>query len=74
MAHALGRLVEQEQPRPGGQRDGDLQPALLAMRQEASELVGAGLQREALDQLLDPLLRRAAGRDVAQQAAAVSTN
>ncbi len=38
--HARGGLVEEEQDRLGGQGDGDLEMALLAVREVGGELVG----------------------------------
>ena len=39
-AHAGGRLIEAEQLRLGGERDADLEVALLAVREVGGELVG----------------------------------
>ena len=39
-AHARGRLVEAEELRLGGERDADLEVALLAVREVGGQLIG----------------------------------
>ena len=47
-AHAGGRLVEAKQLRLGGERDADLEIALLAMRQIGGKLVGLVEQADGM--------------------------
>ena len=47
-AHARGRLVEAQELRLGGERDADLEVALLAVREVGGELVGLGVQADRL--------------------------
>ena len=47
LTEAGERLVEQQQLRPGGERDGDLQQPLLAVRETAGADVGPSLQANA---------------------------
>ena len=54
--HAGGRLVEQQQPRLGRQRPGDLHPPLVPVRQLRGEPVEDGLaQADVRQQLAGPL-------------------
>ena len=55
-AHAGGRLVEAEQFRLGGERDADLQIALLAMRQIGGQLVGLAEQADRVERALGLLV------------------
>src|SRR5438046_514955 len=74
LRHAGGRLVEQQQRGLGCERAGDLEPPLVAVGQVARDLVGAGAQPHAIEQLggalpqatLDLLEATAPGQDVAQ--------
>ena len=65
--HAGHRLVEQQQPRPGGERPADLQPALLAIGEIARHHVAAAAQA---DEVQNPqrLLMRLAPRRAASPA------
>ena len=56
VAHAGGRLVEQQQMRLQRQRHRDLGGALVAMRELADQPVGLVLQRDQLQRLLDMLM------------------
>ena len=47
-AHAGRRLVEAQQLRLGGERDADLEVALLAVREVGGELVGLGFEADRL--------------------------
>ena len=49
--HAGGRLVEQQQLRLGGQGAGDLEAALVAVRQVAGERLRAPVEADELEQL-----------------------
>jgi hypothetical protein len=60
----LGGFVQQQQARACCQGHGDLEPALLPMRQKARQVVGLRLQRNTFDQLVHPRQRRAADRAV----------
>ena len=56
--HPGGRLVEQEEDRVGRERPGDLQPALVAVRQVLGQLVVLALESDELEELLGALARR----------------
>ena len=47
-AHAGGRLVEAQQARLGGERDADLEIALLAVRQIGGQFVGLAEQADGV--------------------------
>ena len=47
--HARGRLIEHQQSGPAGERDGEFEPLLVAMRQLAGALVDARLQADAFE-------------------------
>ena len=57
VAHALGRLVEQQDFRLAGGGDRDFEAALLAMRQLAGRLARLGRKPEPLQQFIDAGLR-----------------
>ena len=48
-AHAGGRLVEAQQLRLGGQRDADLEIALLAVRQIGGQFIGLAQQADRIE-------------------------
>src|SRR5581483_1883962 len=48
--HAGGGLVQREQPRLGGERTGNFQPALIAVRQAPRAVVGAGADADVIEQ------------------------
>jgi hypothetical protein len=54
LGHAGRRLVQQQERRLRGQRAGELEPALVAVRQVARDLVGLGGEPHALQQLAAP--------------------
>ena len=51
-AHAGGRLVEEEKPRIAGERDGDLEAALVAMGQVLDRVVAPGGEADRREELL----------------------
>ena len=53
-AHAGGRLVEAQELRLGGQRDADLEVALLAVREVGGQLVGLAAQADRVEHRLAP--------------------
>ena len=53
VAHAGGRLVEQQQMRLQGQRHRDLGGALIAMRQFTDQSVRLGFERNQLERIFD---------------------
>ena len=53
-AHARGRLVEAQELRLGGQRDADLEVALLAVREVGGELVRLVAQADRFEHRLAP--------------------
>jgi hypothetical protein len=57
--HAGGRLIEREQQRFGGQRAGDLEPALIAVRQGARRIAGVAGDADVVEQLHRALADRA---------------
>ena len=57
--HAGRRLVEQQQLRLQGQRPGDLEPALVAVRKVLGELVVGAADADELEQLLGRVARLA---------------
>ena len=71
LGHAGGRLVEQQQRGLGGQGAGQLQPALIAVRQIARDLVGLGGEAHAVQQrvaaLPEPTLHLVEARPVAER-------
>jgi hypothetical protein len=56
LAHAGGRLVEQQQFGPAAQRHRHLDDALVAMRQFADGAVGAGGETRRLQEFVHPLV------------------
>ena len=54
--HAAGRLVEQNEPRPGHERHGGVEQLLLAVAQGAGELAAR------CDSAKNPIIRSAASR------------
>ena len=70
-AHAGGRLVEAQELRLGGERDADLEIALLAVREIGGELVGLAAQADRLQHGFGLLDDVAIGAVVAQHAPAV---
>ena len=62
-AHAGGRLVEAQQLRLGGERDADLQVALLAVREIGGQLVGLVEQADGLQHRLGLVDDVAGSRD-----------
>ena len=53
-AHAGGRLVETQQCRLGGERDADLEVALLAMRKIGGQLVALVEQADGVERAIPP--------------------
>ena len=52
--HACGRLVEQEEHRVRGECPRDLEPALVAVREVAGDLVALAVEAHQGEQLLGP--------------------
>ena len=52
--HARRRLVEEQELRVGRERPRDLEPALVAVREVAAQLVALALQAHEGEQLLGP--------------------
>src|SRR5712691_1677591 len=74
LGHAGGRLVQQQERRLGRQRARDLQPSLITIGQIAGDLVRAGAQPHAVEQIggpspqpaLDVLEVATTGQDITQ--------
>ena len=62
IAHAGGRLVEQQEARPQRESHPDFDHALIAVRQLADQMTGLTGQIEHLDDLIGAPVKRAAAR------------
>ena len=62
VAHAGGRLVEQQQARLEAERHRDFDDALVAVRELADHAVGLAVETDDLDQLLDAAVDRRRAR------------